>query len=44
MSALPELAINPSHDPALAELKEEMGEVKAEIEALFDEAKVIVLN
>lgn len=40
MSALPDLAINPSHDPALAELKEEMEGVKAEIEALFEEGKV----
>ncbi len=40
MSALPDLAINPAHDPALAELAEEMGEVKAEIDALFEEAKV----
>lgn len=39
-SALPELSINPAHDPALAEIKGEMEEVKGEIEALFDDAKV----
>ncbi|EKU20175.1 hypothetical protein NGA_0320600 [Nannochloropsis gaditana CCMP526] len=32
MSALPDLSISPAHDPALAELKEEIDEVEDHIE------------
>ena len=40
MDSLPDLNINPEHDPSLAELKGEMDEVKHEIETLFVRAKV----
>lgn len=40
MNALPELIINPTHDPDLAELREEMDEVETEIHRLFEKAKV----
>lgn len=38
--SLPELVVNPKHDPALAEVSEEMDQVEAEIQDIFDRAKV----
>merc|ERR1711976_226993 len=39
MNALPELMINPVHNPELQDLKNQMDEVKEEIQDKFDVAK-----
>lgn len=41
-SALPELAVNPAHDPALASIRDMMGEAQAAVDALYQEAKARV--
>ena len=38
--SLPDLSINPQHDPALGEVKEEMDTALDEIETIYDKAKV----
>ncbi|CAN0512299.1 unnamed protein product, partial [Laminaria digitata] len=39
LEALPDLVVNPSYSPELAELREEMDGIKADVDELHEEAR-----